>query len=36
MTQGGADTVITFNTADILTMRNVLPSQWQASDFRLA
>ena len=36
MTQSGADTVITFNTADILTIRNVLPSQWLATDFQLA
>ena len=36
MTQSGADTVITLNTADILTIRNVLPAQWQATDFQLA
>ena len=36
MTQSGADTVITFNTPDILTIRNVLPGQWQATDFQLA
>ena len=36
MTQSGADTVITFNTADILTIRNVLPGQWLDTDFQLA
>ena len=36
MTQSGADTVITFNTADILTIRNVLPAEWQVTDFQLA
>ena len=36
MMQSGADTVITFNTADILTIRNVLPGDWLATDFQLA
>ena len=36
MTQSGADTVITLNTADILTVRNVAPGTLQASDFLLA
>ena len=36
MTQSGGDTVITLNTADILTVRNVAPNQWQADDFLLA
>ena len=36
MTQGGSDTVITLNTADIFTVRGVTPGQLQASDFLLA
>jgi len=36
MTQSGVDTVITFDTADILTIRNVLPGEWQATDFQRA
>ena len=36
MSQSGADTVITLNGADILTIRNVLPSELLATDFQLA
>ena len=35
MSQSGADTVITLNGADILTIRNVLPSELLATDFQL-
>ena len=36
MSQSGADTVITLNGADILTIRNVLPSELLATDFQFA
>ena len=36
MSQSGADTVITLNGADILTIRNMLPNELLATDFQLA